>query len=136
MAWLFTGQIDIGTSTCIDLPTIRANCPREPLAFYSFDFSNGTDVIIANPDITSFEDLRGRTIAAETDSLDRVLLFGALEHFKMSADDVSIVSLPQLDMHDGLLNGTIDAAVCYPPESLRILKREGTHIVFDSSMAP
>ncbi|MDJ0838426.1 MAG: ABC transporter substrate-binding protein [Acidobacteriota bacterium] len=129
-------QVDVSTSTLIDLLTIRELSNRKPRAFFVCDFSNGADVILARKDIPDIGAIRGKRVAAEPASLDLVHLAGALEVAGLTFNDIDLIPMSQLEMVDAFIEERIDAAVTYTPNSFRILKTERAHEIFNTSMIP
>jgi NitT/TauT family transport system substrate-binding protein len=128
-------QIDIATTTTIDLLFIRHLSERSPVAFLVTDESSGADVILARPGIESVADLPGHRVAAEPASLDLMLLALALESVGRSLSDVEVVSIAQAEMAEEYRAGEVDAAVAYPPGSLT-LESAGAKTIFDTSKLP
>ncbi len=99
------------------------------------DFSNGADVLMARPEITSLEGLRGRRIGVESSAVGAVLLQGALEVAGLEIDDVELVHLA-VDYHErAYMQGEVDAVVTFEPVRTQLLNA-GAHTLFDSSRIP
>ena len=128
-------QIDIATSTTVDLMTTAHLTDKRPQVFAICDFSNGADVILARPEIAAVNDLRGKRVAAESGTLDMVHLILALQTAGMSLQDITHVPMSQASMPDAWDNGNIDAAVTYPPNSMAISNNGGQRL-FDTSHIP
>ena len=100
------------------------------------DFSNGGDVIIANKNINSISELKGKKVGAEVSSLGIYILARALQKYGMDIDDVELVNVEQANGETALLTGQIDAFVTYPPVSSKLLHSAELHQVFDTSEIP
>ncbi|CCU74071.1 ABC transporter substrate-binding protein [Thalassolituus oleivorans] len=96
------------------------------------DISNGADVVMARPEITSLVDLRGKHIAAETTAVGALMLDSLLKAANLSASDVKIEYLPPANHEDAYLRNDIDAMVTFEPYSSK-LADVGAQVLFDSS---
>lgn len=130
------GNLDAMTTTLIEVLQVRNNSNRDPRIFLIADFSKGGDVIIARKPATGPADLKGRRIGADTTSLPIFMLARALEIAGLSLDDVEVAPLEQSDMEQAYVNGDIDAAVTYPPISLRLQDRDDSGVIFTSEAIP
>lgn len=130
------GQIDAWGTTAVELLQSVEHPQRNAQAFYLLDYSNGADVILARADRLGIFDLDGRRVAAEPGTLDVVLLTVALKSYGMTLDDVELVPMPQHQIPRAFREGTIDAAVSYPPNAFEILRAGDVRRIFDSSEVP
>lgn len=134
-----TGRVDGIGATFIELlhaaDAARAGGSR-PVAIGILDISDGLDVILARPPISSVEELRGRRVAVQAGTVNLELLVAALTTRKMKPGDVKIVLTPQTYAYDGLVSGTLDAACSFPPESTRILQSGIAREIFNSAEIP
>ena len=135
MRALAHGEVDGVASTFVELLTLRARLHRALQAVLVLDYSNGGDVLAADPSITSITDLRGKRIALEPSSPGTVLLAHSLEGAGLTFADVELVPADQLEMASLASKHTISAAVTYPPVSLALLDR-GYRPLADSSQIP
>lgn len=128
------GNIDGMTSTAIELVQ-AANFTNNTLnVLMVTDYSFGGDKILAKRELTTFTDLKGKTIGLEMDSLGIFVLHLALAKHKMSLSDVKLVNVEQLNGKQALLNNKIDAFVTYPPASTEL---EPDHnLLFSSKEIP
>lgn len=99
------------------------------------DVSNGADVIIANADVNSFSDLRGKKIAVESSALGAYVISRALEINGMSLDEISIVPMGVSDHGEAFKNGKVQAAVNFEPVRTKLLEMGGKE-VFTSREIP
>ncbi|MDQ6965332.1 MAG: ABC transporter substrate-binding protein, partial [Mariprofundaceae bacterium] len=99
------------------------------------DISDGADAVIVQPGIAGLEDLRGKTIGAESSALGGYMLSRLLEKAGLKPADVQILPL-MLDEHEqAFVNKRVDALITFEPVKSRLLLRGG-QVVFDSSMIP
>jgi NitT/TauT family transport system substrate-binding protein len=100
------------------------------------DYSQGSDVIVSQTKYPDVKSLQGRRVAAEPGSMGIVLLSSALVYNDMTISDIEFVALNQADIITGLLAGTIDAGVTYPPFATRLAANTDTKTIFTSAQLP
>ncbi|AGY91199.1 hypothetical protein SPICUR_00870 [Spiribacter curvatus] len=130
------GQVDLIGATLAELADIKAGGRRSARAVLALDRSVGGDVIIARKDIETLDALKGQRVGLEPGTVNMLVLAAAARQGGFGFDDVTMVSLPQSEMAAALEEGRIDAAITYPPITSGVLEQPGTHVVFDTSMAP
>lgn len=130
------GQIDIMGATLIELIQASTQSKEIPQVIYVPDYSNGADVVIGNGSIVSIEQLKGKRIGVEYQSLNIFLLVQALKSKGMNLEDVILVSAVQASMEQEFREQRVDAVVSYPPVSLAILENIESHVLFNSSEIP
>jgi NitT/TauT family transport system substrate-binding protein len=130
------GQIDVIACTLIEVLQIRDRSSLKPQVFLILDFSNGADVIVARPPIDSVAGLKGRRVAAETNSLGLFVLGRALEEAGLSLADVTLIPKDQSGMQTALAKGEVDGAVTFPPVSVDLLNQGLVNQVFSSVEIP
>ena len=89
---------------------------RNNRSFYFFaniDDSPGNEGCWARPGVTSFKDLRGKKVAANTSA--EITMNGLLENSGMTEHDVQFVNLPGSEMAGALAKGDVDAACVWEP---------------------
>ncbi len=128
------GQVDGMFSTLVEVISYGQNGRRAEIALIA-DASDGADVILARSEFTSIADLRGKRIAVEAASLNEVVLMRALSQAGLTWNDVQVVYMPALEMPRAFTEAQIDAAVCYPPMSVRIAE-QGAREVFSTRDIP
>ena len=100
-----------------------------------FDSSNGADAMLAQPGITTLQQLKGRRIGVEKTALGAYFLSLALGSANMDAGQVTVVSL-SVDEHETAFRaGKVDAVVTFEPVRTRLLRSHARQL-FDSSRAP
>jgi NitT/TauT family transport system substrate-binding protein len=128
-------HVDVMGATVLELLLSDYYSSRAPQAFMVVDFSDGGDVLIAQPGVASLARSPKPRIGLEPASSDLLLLHVALEQVKLPLSAVEIVPLPQNRLLPAFKNGEIDAAVSYAPTSLSLLKAGGK-ILFSSAQSP
>ncbi|MDQ8180564.1 ABC transporter substrate-binding protein [Pelagicoccus sp. SDUM812005] len=101
------------------------------------DYSNGNDMLVAAPGISSVKELKGKKIGVEEGFVAHLLALKALESAGLSADDVEWVNVPTNETPQVLASGAVDAIAAWQPNSGQALKTvSGSTPVFTSSDAP
>jgi NitT/TauT family transport system substrate-binding protein len=101
------------------------------------DYSNGNDMIVAAPGISSVKDLKGKKVGLEEGFVEHLLLLTALEKNGMKADDVTLVNTPTGETPQVLASKAVDAIGAWQPNSGQALKAlAGSKPVFTSADAP
>lgn len=101
------------------------------------DYSNGNDMIVAAPGISSVKDLKGKKVGIEEGFVEHLLLLTALEKNGMKPDDVTIVNTPTGETPQVLASKAVDAIGAWQPNSGQALKAlPGSKPVFSSADAP
>jgi NitT/TauT family transport system substrate-binding protein len=101
-----------------------------------FDFSNGSDMLLARSGVDSLAMLRGCRIGIEPESVDCLGVHLALQSVGLTIADVTLVPLSQSEMVETLRSGSVDAVQTYPPGSDAVLRIPGVHSVWDTSRVP
>lgn len=71
--------------------------------------ADGGSNIVGTPEVTSVEDLAGRTVGYPQGASQEILLRLTLEQHGVDIDDLELVNLPFSDMANALASGQIDA---------------------------
>jgi len=100
-----------------------------------FDISAGADVVLSRPAIHELQNLRGRSIGAETTALGALMLTRLLDKAGLLRSDVNIVSIASDDHLQAWRSGKLDALITYEPIASRLLN-EGAHRLLDSRHFP
>lgn len=95
------------------------------------DTSAGADVVMASPQLSSPQDLRGRRIAVEPSSVGQLMLRRMLDSAGMTLADVTVLPIETSHQLAALQAGRIAAAVSYDPPAAQ-LRSAGFVPVFDS----
>ena len=99
------------------------------------DISNGADVLMVHPGITTIAGLKGKRIGAESLALGAYLLSRVLEKGGLAPGDI-VLRPETFDAHEeAFTSGRVDAVVTFEPVKSRLLAR-GARVLFDSSMIP
>ncbi len=129
------GRVDGIASTLIEAVQIGIKT-NEPISVVLIpDYSNGGDVIMAKPPLTSLSELKGKRVGAEITSLGIFFLQRALMTEGLSLNDLNVLHVEQLEAASFIKNDKLDAVVTYPPFSIEI-NELGFKTVFDSGNIP
>jgi NitT/TauT family transport system substrate-binding protein len=102
----------------------------------AFDYSNGSDALLARSGVASLAALRGGTIGLEPESVDGLAVYLALQSVGLTISDVTLVPLAQSEMAEALRSGKVDAVQTYPPCADAIEQIAGVHRLWDTSASP
>ncbi len=101
------------------------------------DFSDGNDMVVARPGITTVADLAGKKVGVEIGFVGHLLLLNALESVGLSEDDVTLVNVPTNETPQVLASGDVDAIVAWQPNSGNALKQvPGATAIYTSANQP
>lgn len=101
------------------------------------DYSNGNDMIVAKPGISSLKDLKGKKIGVEMGLVDHLLLLNGLKKAGMTENDVTLVNSPTNETPQVLASGDVDAIGAWQPSSGTALKQvPGSKVVYSSADEP
>lgn len=136
-----TSAFVAGDINAVNLATHTAMLLREqgvPLKIVAIeDYSTTADAMLAGPDITSVDDLAGKSIAYEQGATSDLLLQAALEEAGLTMDDITPVPIAASDAAAALISGQVDVAITYEPYITTALEADPTlSLIYDGSDAP
>lgn len=129
-------QLEGLCTTVIEVLQALDQSTRLPRIVRVVDYSHGADVIIGRTEMSDGAALRGKRVGVELGSLGVFILARALEKYQLKLSDVRALSMDQLSIGEGLVDGELDAAVTYPPTSVGLLKRQDMKVLFSTSEIP
>lgn len=101
------------------------------------DYSNGNDMIIGKPGITSIKQLKGKKIGVEIGFVDHLLVLNALEKNGMKESDVTLVNVPTNETPQVLASGDVDAIAAWQPSSgIALNQVPGSKVIYSSADEP
>ena len=101
------------------------------------DFSNGNDMIVAEPGVETIKDLKGKKVGLEEGFVSHLLLLTGLEKSGVDPADVTIVNTPTNETPQVLEAKAVNAIGAWQPSSGQALKAvPGSKPVFTSADAP
>jgi NitT/TauT family transport system substrate-binding protein len=132
---MVAGELDANSQTLNDT-LVSASTGSDQRIVIVNDNSAGNDAIIVDESIQSFEDLKGKTVAAELGVVDHFLLLQGLADHDMTEEDIDFRGVLTDAAAAGFADGEFDAVGVFAPFTLQALEREGSHVLFDSSDYP
>lgn len=101
------------------------------------DYSNGNDMIVAQPGIASLKDLKGKKIGVEVGFVGHLLLLKGLVASGMTESDVELVNVPTSETAKVLASGDVAAIAAWQPNSGQALKAvPGSSAIYSSADVP
>lgn len=134
MRALRNGNVDV-VATTLDEALLMASQGEDLVVLLAFDFSNGADVILAHPEITTLEDIKGKRVGVENTGLGAVMLTAALDYVGYKAADIDLINIPMDSHEQAYIDNVVDVVVTFEPVATR-LREAGARQLFDSSAIP
>jgi NitT/TauT family transport system substrate-binding protein len=124
-----------GLVSTLDTMAQYCNADNPFKTVLALDESSGGDGIVTSPDITSIEDLRGKSIGVNIGSVSQFFLEYIMQENGLTDDDVSLIRMSQGDVPAALASDRIDAGVTWEPH-LSTSVSNGANLLVDSSTTP
>lgn len=102
----------------------------------AIDRSYGADAIIATPQISYVEQLRGKRVAFEYGTLEEFFLRYVLEERGLSLDDIVPLNLSPELAPQAVIDGRADAAVTFEPTLGKALETGKAQVIFSTAQEP
>lgn len=115
-------KVDAVTAVATDVLVNGANGAKSKIICL-LDFSEGSDMIIGAPGITSLKDLKGKKVGLEVTLVEHLLLLKGLESVGLKQSDVELVNTPTNDTPQVLASGKVAAVGAWYPVSGQALKQ-------------
>jgi NitT/TauT family transport system substrate-binding protein len=132
---LATGNIDANSQTLNDTISSVAGGAKETIVLVN-DNSTGNDQIIAQKEIASVTDLKGKTVAAEEGTVDHYLLLLALQKAGLGPSDIKFTPLATDAAAAAFVAGRVDAVGVFAPFTTTALERPGSRAIATSKDFP
>jgi NitT/TauT family transport system substrate-binding protein len=130
------GKIDAVCMTNGDALVVGATGGKSVMILVN-DYSNGNDMIVAKPGITSLKDLKGKKIGVEVGFVDHLLLLNGLEKAGIKESDVTLVNTKTNETPQVLASGDVDAIGAWQPSSGQAMKLvAGSTAIYTSAEEP
>ncbi len=134
-AGLYAGQVDAITATVDDmLPHFDSADPF--VCLLALDELRGGDGIVANQDIRSIADLKGKTVAFPKGTVSEFYLNVLLRRAGLAEADLETVDLSADDAGNAFLLQEVDAAVTWEPWLTQGRQAPHGHLLANSSETP
>jgi NitT/TauT family transport system substrate-binding protein len=128
------GKYDAIGLTLGDLVILSATNP-DMQAVMVVDESTGADVVVAQSNIKTIFNLKGKKLGTHLGSFSEVFVTEMLKTSKLTSDDVRLVQVEALKVPERLQNNAIQAGHTWEPYLSEALKL-GAHILFTSKQTP
>ena len=128
------GKYDAIGLTLGDFIILSATNP-DMQAVMVVDESTGVDAVVAQSDIQTIFDLKGKKLGADLGGFSEVFLSEMLKTSKLTSEDVSLVKVEALEVPQRIQNNAIQAGHTWEPYLSEALKL-GAHILFTSKQTP
>ena len=127
------GKIDGVTCVATDALVNGANGAKSKLIAI-LDYSDGSDMIIGAPGVSSIKDLKGKKVGLEVTLMEHLLLLKALELNGLKQSDVELVNTATNETPQTLGSGKVAAIGAWYPVSGQALKQvAGSKPIFTSA---
>jgi len=101
------------------------------------DYSDGNDMIVAKPGITSLKELKGKKIGIEIGFVEHLMLLKGLEQNGLTEKDVKLVNTKTNETPQVLGSGQVDAIGAWQPNAGMAMKGlPGSRPVYTSAQVP
>ena len=132
---LVAGQLDVNAQTLNDTMFAVASGADQKIIVVG-DNSTGNDAVICDKSITSIEDLKGKSIAAEAGVVDHFLLLQGLATVDLTESDIDFQGVKTDAAAAAFAGGQFDCAAVFAPFTLQALERPDSHVLFSSKDFP
>jgi NitT/TauT family transport system substrate-binding protein len=134
-AALAAGQIDLAVTTVDTMLNFR-NENQDYRYLFALDDSKGGDGIVANKEIATIADLKGKSVAYAEGSVSQFYLGVLLKQAGLKFADVETQNMTAGDAGAAFVAERVDAAVTWEPWLTRGQQAEHGHLLVDSSTSP
>ena len=132
---LAAGQIDVAVTT-VDTMLNFLNDHQNYRYLFALDDSKGGDGIVANKDIKTIADLKGKSVAYAEGSVSQFYLGVLLKQAGLKFSDVETQNMTAGDAGAAFVAERVDAAVTWEPWLTRGKQAQHGHLLVDSSTSP
>jgi NitT/TauT family transport system substrate-binding protein len=135
MPALAAGQLDVAVTT-VDTVLNFLSENQSYRYLFAIDDSKGGDGIVANKDIETLADLKGKSVAYGEGSVSQFYLGVLLKQVGLSIADVHSQNMTAGDAGAAFVAERVDAAVTWEPWLTRGRQAPHGHLLVDSSTSP
>jgi len=129
------GQIDAACLTINEALKLREYTGDDFSIVLINDVSSGADALVAEPNIKSLHEIKGKLIGVERSALGAYILHRILQISGLSINDVKLQQLEINEHENAFKNKSIDAVITFDPVKSRLLGLGGK-VLFDSTSIP
>lgn len=135
-AALAGGRIDALATTVDTMPLYLKKDGPQYRYLFALDDSKGGDGVVANKDIKTIADLKGKKVAFTEGSVSQFYINVLLSEAGLKEADIEVVNMTAGDAGSAFVSGKVDAAVTWEPWLTRGKQSEHGHVLTDSSTKP
>jgi NitT/TauT family transport system substrate-binding protein len=132
---LVAGKVDVNAQTLNDTIFAVASGAEQKVVVVN-DNSTGNDEIICDGSITTVEQMKGKTVAAEAGVVDHFLLLQGLTKHGMTEKDIDFKGVKTDAAAAAFAGGQFDCVAVFAPFTVQALERAGSKVVFSSADFP
>ncbi len=132
---LIAGKVQMIAST-VDMALLYLKKPTDFQYVLALDDSNGGDGIVANKDIHTIADLKGKRVAVSEGSVSQFYLNVLLAKAGLKESDLQTVNMTAGDAGGAFIAKRVDAAVTWEPWLSKGKATGHGHLLVDSSTSP
>lgn len=132
---LMADRIQMIAST-VDTALLYMKQPDDYKYVVAIDDSDGGDGIVANKDIKTIADLKGKQVAVNEGSVSEFYLNVLLTKAGLSESDLNVVNMTAGDAGTAFVTKQVDAAVTWEPWLTKGKSTDHGHLLVDSSTTP
>jgi NitT/TauT family transport system substrate-binding protein len=132
---LMADRIQMIAST-VDTALLYMKQPDDYKYIVAIDDSNGGDGIVANKDIKTIADLKGKQVAVNEGSVSEFYLNVLLQKAGLNESDLNVVNMTAADAGTAFVSKQVEAAVTWEPWLSRGKATDHGHLLVDSSTTP
>ncbi|SIS94997.1 ABC transporter substrate-binding protein [Neptunomonas antarctica] len=127
-------SVDVAALTLDETISLIADRPDTRIILGT-DFSAGGDVVVAQTDIKSIQQLKGKKVGVESTALGAYVLSRVLELNHLTTHDIQIVFMEVNQHTNAFIQHEVDAVVTFDPVKTQLVKHGG-NIIFSSQQIP
>lgn len=128
-------HIDIALTTADNVVLINSKSDAGLKIVFVTDTSSGADAVVSKKTMSSFADLKGKTVAVTQGEVNELLLLKGLESAHMKMSDIKSVNMDPDSAGAAFIAGKVDAAVTWEPWISQAVA-SGGKVAFSSAQAP
>jgi len=129
MEALAAGQLDAVVSSPLPIATFLDKQPNKAVVVGQLGYSSHSLLVPATSNAKTFQDLKGKKIAASLGSDSYADLLLALQQNCLKPDEVELINTPPAELPALIAQGQVDAAVIREPQATRVKEQFGARSI-------
>ncbi|AMK76731.1 MULTISPECIES: ABC transporter substrate-binding protein [Methylomonas] len=129
MEALAAGQLDAVVSSPLPIATFLDKQPNKAVVVGQLGYSSHSLLLPAASNAKTFQDLKGKKIAASFGSDSYADLLLALRQNGLKPDEVELINTPPAELPGLVAQGQVDAAVIREPQATRVKEQFGARSI-------